>query len=721
MRKLFPALFVFLVFSAQIVFAEASPLSLRLINECNFTSDFGNPVNTYEDVDPITTIGPRADNSGPMIKHVEINAFNIPVKAETGQALIDKINQTDGRVLYDPGFLNFMKKYMYIESGGYDEKREKWYSGKIVRNFPTDYDPGTQPHMEFYYLCLSGGWYYIPPVSYPPDAKSCDVKRDLCDYPPCIKEEKDDDDDDGDGDTNETIQDEEHHQPTNNVYRDLAAYLYGRVIPGSPVERDESGKVFTMTFSDRTPPRILGCTGGMFPEIGADEPATTGDWYQVKGLKISDNSTGYVGTCLCLGKIDGAPSKNWAENAEWVKEQPFLKVKSGEDSQHIIMPNSCHGVMQYSIFAWDENGLLNPGDPGIIEDSPETCYGLSSPPTGSEDLERAPDTAKPWPLTVSFSGSVESASSDSIDPGLRRGMGLLNIVDNDLPNIVIKLTSVRDGRTVFFPPVIQPLDLPILSSTEYKKSAGLENANAKDYETFIGDPTKAIFTSELIDKKKGLYFKVLDMKPSSVMFTDEHPLLERITDPKSTEDYEFICSQLRLEDYQESDTDTSGNPILNDPETLGKRTGTGGEITALLEGAVQEDVEYLISVWVDDNVKWATKDESGTVLTEIISVPTGVKEGEINVVIPNQVPSVNLNLTLDTNNSVSDEFRVVFREPTTDSSKLKGSGDFQGNKFPFIEVTAKDFSGLTRKIKLFVAVTNENPDIRIIERQHQKR
>ncbi len=705
-RLFFVVLSFFLILVGN---ADADPLSLRIISECGFTSDFGNPVESYEDVDKITNIGPRLTGSELAISRYDINAFNIPVKDETGKALLSKISSTDGRVLFDHGFGVFLKRNLYAEAGYMDEGVWKV---KVLSDFPIDYDPGNKPHKKEYFLCLKGDWPKIPPLDFDPDAKSCDVNRALCDYPPCIKKKK------SRFSPFPVIQPEEHHQPTNNVFTNLASQIMGAITSGGAIEHKSSGITFSMTFRDRTPPRIIGCVGDDFPELGKDKPAKTGDWHKIEGLKIVDNDSKKVGTCLCLGKIDAYPDPDWMNNSEWVKEEPFREVEKDADAQYIIMPNSCHGYMQYSIFAWDKNGLLNPGDPHIIEDKPECCYGLKKPPTGFANLGREPLTALGWPLTLPLGDSLLSVDPKLIDPDQKRGTGLLNIVDNDLPNIVIKFTSVKDGKSTMFPPVIQPLELPIFTSSEYKKDSGVADANAKDYEDFVGG-AGAVFTNDLVDKTASLFFKVLEILPSPVMEPEEARLLDRIKSPANEDDMDFIRKCFRLEDYKESDTDINGAPIIGNLDTFGKRNGIGGEVTAVLESPLQEDVEYLVSVWTDDNVKWATKDESGKLLTTILALPTGINGGEINLSIPNQLPPVSQKMVIDKTRAVSSEMRVVFREPTPPG----GSGNvsfYHDRKFPFIEVCATDFAGLTRKIKLFIRVSNENPNIRILERQHEK-
>jgi hypothetical protein len=76
-------------------------------------------------------------------------------------------------------------------------------------------------------------------------------------------------------------------------------------------------------------------------------------------------------------------------------------------------------------------------------------------------------------------------------------------------------------------------------------------------------------------------------------------------------------------------------------------------------------------------------------------------------------------IPLDPAVATTPEFKVVFREPTPPGGKDEESF-YLNKKFPFIEVTAADFAGLTRKIRLYLRISNENPNIRIIESQHEK-
>jgi hypothetical protein len=702
------------------------PLAQEILDNLEFTSDFGNPVDTYEDVNPITNIGPTNFSSGPRLTNHDINAFNQPVKDSTGQAFINLINDTSGRVVFNPPYRLFLKHFLYLQGGRYDEYGV-WHYGAKMENWPQEYDPGNDPHIQQYFLCLKSGWDHIPPVSYAPDAFSCDVDKDLCDYGPCVREVRESGDEDGNGISNEVITPAYHAYDHKNVYANLGGYLRSLIVPGPKVDKNMSGKVFVMKFEDRTPPRIQGGIGNELPEIGASAPATTGDFYKTQGLIITDNKSNRVGTLLCLGRIDGFPDSEWKLSSDWMALDTPQAIDSGQDSQYVILPNSCHGVMLYSIFAWDDKGLLNPGDSLLVEDQPQNCYGLQSPPSDGGNLGRVPDTAKPWPpsLTINYSpGNLAAIDTADIDPNKRRSEGYIHIKDNDLPNLVIKIRSVKDDqKPLFFPPLTRPSDLTIIASSDYKKyiapTVPPTNKNAGAYSEFIENVDDNLFTSSLVDKTKPLYFNVLKVEPSPVMDAAEHSLLDRFVNPSSTEEQDFLLKNFCLENFMESDTDGDGAPITGDEDTFGKRNGFGEEVVAVLEEPLQEDVEYFISVWADDNVKWATKDEAGQILDNIISIPSGIEEGEGFIDIPNQYPRAHHKIEFAKPQAVTPEVRTVFREPTKPGSSDMVSY-FMANKFPSIEVWVKDFSGLKRKIKLFLRISNENPNIRTIERQHQK-
>lgn len=707
--------------------ADADAFSLYLISLVELKSDFmPHPINTFEDVDPITNIRPDFTGTGPIIRHSTLmsvyNGAAIPQSA--GEALINKINSTNGMILSNgpSTLLSFLLSgRFYLDHGGFD-KFGIWQEKK-TSTFPYNYTDTADPHIRHFFLCLHGGFKYIRSFSLPPNAKSCNHNRSLCSYPPCQKEEKEDDDENGNGIPNEVITPENHppHAPFNMYYK-LGKIIEDNFLStASGVKENESDITFTVNFKDRTPPIILGSSGGNFPEIGTSTPATTGDWYKVEGLKIEDNHTAKIGTALAIGKIDTSPSMTWKSEENWKFEAPRI-INSGEESDYIILPNSCHGVMRYSVFAWDENGLVNPGEPMIASDSPEICYGLRKPPFGFEDLLRHPLDAKPWPITIDFASSNNpSYINANLNPGNRRGEGLVHIRDNDLPNILIRIESVKDKSRIFFPPVIPPGELTIIPSSEYKKGLGLPNANANDYQQFLGPLPGIPYTQALMqDTANPLYFSIIQVLHPDLMELSDRALLQKFAPPM---EQEFIRKHFRLEDYMESDNLASTGAPDTSENNFGKRCGIGQSITAILElpdrrALIQEDVEYLIDVWADDNVKWATIDSGGAVLDNIIAVPTGIVAGRMVVDIPNQHPPARHEVVFDTNEAVNGKLRVVFREPTPNvGSSLT---DMTNGKFPSIDVRVTDYAGLERHIKLYLRITNENPNIRIIDRKHGK-
>jgi hypothetical protein len=735
-----------------LVFADPRSFILNMLGECLITSDYGNPVETYEDVEDITNIFLDGSEVTPILSNKMINDnFNHPVKKETGDAFINAINSTGGRIVSNAGgddvVSHFIKKYVTLEAGGWYEDEItgeiKWNSREAFTDFkdPIDYSPGEDPHTLTFYIGIKGGWKYIPKdlpenfgdpadLAYPPYQFSCDVAKHLCDYSPgnCVREEREDADENDNGIFNELITSESHVFEV-KVYKNLANYLINNINnPGGPgFDKDYSQiKSFKMIFEDRTPPIIQNCIDGVLPELGKPIPATTGDLFKTVGLEIVDNKSSHIGVCIALGRIDGYPSgAEWRKISKWDSEKLVKVIPNNSPAQYIILPNKCHGVMEYALMTWDKKGLLNPSDPCIVENKPRICYGLQTPPSGYRDLRTEPDLAKEWPPEYTLSLVDEKPGSvnvNALDTDKLNGKGLIHIRDNDLPNLVIKIKSVKDESSVFFPPIVKPDDLSIYSSPDYK--SGTEDANEKDYVEFIEKLDDNLFTSSLVDETKSLYFKVLQVEPSSVMDFAENSFLDKFKHSENEANTGFLLENFRLENYEETDTDNNGE-LIKDGSNFGRRNGFGKSAIAVLDPPLQEDVEYIISVWSDDNVKWVTIDESETILEEIYAIPTGINDAWGKVDIPNQHPKASYNIEFDKNNTITKELKVVFREPTKPLPKNGTADDLlnfcNANKIPSIEVWVEDFAKLRRKIKLFLPVSDENPNIRVIERQHQKR
>jgi hypothetical protein len=225
------------------------------------------------------------------------------------------------------------------------------------------------------------------------------------------------------------------------------------------------------------------------------------------------------------------------------------------------------------------------------------------------------------------------------------------------------------------------------------------------------------------DGSQDLYFRIVDIFYSDVMHATERSIL--LNRFKTSPDPEFIRKHFRLESYDQSDMRQADATQDFDIETFGKRNSYGRRVVALLElpgnkAMIQEDVEYLIDVWTDDNIKWATIDSAGAKLDNIVSIPTGINNGEIMVEVPNQHPRASYRVPIDTQESVNGKLRVVFREPTPPDVIGAEEGELINQRFPFIDVRATDYAGLERSMRLYLRVTNENPNIRVIDRKHEK-
>ncbi len=744
-------LFLFLiVFITAAV--NAQNFTKSMLQYVEMTTDFDNPVNTFEDVTPITGIRAQFSDTGPFINKATIDSklceFGNFAKKAAADNFFNKLNLYSGLIYSEtePDFSSFLASHFYLDAGHekiYDDGRPRsWHS---VFSYPrqdltfSNYGNTTNPHGRVYSYCIRSSFKYIQPFPQPPlNSVSCEDCRPLCNYPPCVRKKVGEDP--ASAGVMITLQEEKHEQTEPNIYKDLKSMI--TLLDAPKLVEKESGIGFTMTFKDRTPPRIEGCVDGDFPELGAVKPATSGDWFKVEGLKIIDNSGGKVGTALLLGKIDTSPVSVWADEEKWILEKPRV-VQSGAETDQVIMPNSCHGAMRYTMYAWDSSGNVNPGDPNIIEDAPKLCYGLGNTVVGNsnvdfdgnwidKDLDVDPRQARGWPIKVEFrkeeffDGPYIKSLENKLNSNFRRGQGFVNIEDNDLPNIVIRLESVKDGSRIFFPPVIPDgdPDFSIMPSKHYKSGSGPGDKNVSDYTDFLGPTTEIPYlTSKIADGSQEMYFRIVDIFPSRVMAVSDQDLLfnKYIRQP----DPEFIRKHFRLESYDQSDTrEADGKPDL-DVETFGKRNSFGRRVVAVLEtpdhkGLIQEDVEYLIDVWTDDNIKWATIDASGQKLDSVVSIPSGIRDGEMVVEIPNQYPRASYRVPIGEQDSVNGKLRVVFREPTP--TDVVGANDIElsSKKFPYIEVKVTDYAGFERSIKLFLRITNENPNIRVLDRKHEQ-
>ena len=695
MRKLRSLLMIvaWAIFLSTVGYSADLNFSNAIFNSYSKKTDFRLSINTYEDVDEIVKVGASVlSGSDLVISKQMLDRFKDPIPLTDAAKFFDKLNKNKGMIiLKNKSYKEFLSENFYLEAGRYfkDDLGKKQWRDKHFKPFGFRYfdNQNSQPHSERFYFCLKKGFEYCPPFKLS-DLSANASGTELVGLDKEIKKRK-------------------------KKFKGLL--------------KKDSGVFFDLIFQDRTPPIITGCVDGQFPELGKVKPATTGDWYRIDGLSIADNSGNVSGTCLCLGKIDNYPStKEWGKNfsTEWIVEEE-RPCPGGVVDNYVILPNTVHGAMEYSVFAWDQSNNLNPGDPNIRENDPENCYGLSG--TSAKNLGRDPLTAEDWPIK----------KLGQIDPKERRGKGYIRIEDNDFPNMLIKIESTKDGQCIYFPPLpASPEKLPVFTS----KRLGPGTPNLDIYKNFIGLKTSpgssisfskamavVIVSPGVISNLTKLPFVIYDVifpdnDKSYYISPQERGLAEKW---KRNKDVGFIKSQFRLEDFIESDHTTNGEKITFDPKTFGKRHGFGKHITAHWHAGLQEDVEYKISLWGDDNIKWATADEFGDIKESIIEIPSGIVKGEIKVEIPGQPSKSPRSASMGGKNCISNEVRVVFREPTVDKDRrfkknISSLKDLSDNKFPYIEASVKDFAGHTRSMRLYLSVSDEKSTIRVIEHKHGK-
>ena len=749
---------LFVLFINSKSFGQAAILSAL---ERVKATPYGNVVSTYEDVGDIP-FEPNFDGA-------TLSSFkdsDLPSWVETYQQARSALNIDPG-TLYNCEGSGFISSHFFMDSGQMDASGN-WNHGTVLSNnsiegynftplgFPYSdpstnggQKPGSTPQFHF---CLSGTFDYIrespvalassiyggPRVRY---CRRCGINPD-CEHTPII-----------------------------------LVYPKGTVSLGAYVENCSglsSGRYAQIIYKDRTPPWIIDWDqmNKRFPTLGdSDEESKrfyTGDYHKMDELEITDNSANMVGVRVLLGKRDACPRgfDNWQDKEEWddTSSEPQLVELTGDPDLKgklddiVIQPNICYGYMRYSVFAQEANVSsdealtedklenLNPGCATIEEDKPEICYGLPDTDERYEDLGDNPGSAKPWPYRPDSPNTI-SINAIRGDQRVKGQEGFIRIFDNDLPNIMIRLTSKKNEDQLFFPPNTlignsssgdenddNDIVTGLLDSSD--SIDGYAN-NVQAYNDFCNGNTNGLCVHNLMardpvliqEKDLSPYFTIFSLTPSKYANDEDKRNMSRFI---GNSDKVFIAKHFRLEDQLYSDTDEKGDPDTS-INNIGKRNGTWEECVALIGVGspaiiIQEDVEYDLDVWVDDSVKWANA-RTGFGLREpdprTISIPTGVVSGKVTIDIPNQYPAV-VKKEYPLNNYGDSGLRtnfnkvckVVFREPTITGVPIASIQDLEKNKFPSIEVEATDYAGNTRKIKLFIVVTNEKAYIRTLQRKH---
>ena len=714
--------------------------------------EFGKPFHayTYEDIDGPTI---KFDFGGCSVPEICLN--DIPSSAILATSARSRLsNLVPGAIVVDSAGANFIESNFYLDYG--HEGADGWVEDLSPNPMPSQ-DPGQTGKI---YFCVRGQYKVIKDgisassIDLSPDGVSCECAKHLCSG--------------GASHVHDSSR-------SKNVIKNLKDRVSENKVAeeGISLEGSSSEVYQIIHFKDRTPPWIDNCENNRFPTIGTHTPIYTGDWFTLDDLLIKENYDSTVNTKISLGVIDKSPESetNWTKFEVWNDgevQTVYFPQESGRKEGYLNQivsppPNYCYGYMRYTIFAQDYGikseskkhivGNLNPGCASIREDDPTHCYGLPSDNQYYADLSTSPSSAKPWPYRENnYNVTLEEQNMMTIK-GIkgkdRVHEGYIKISDNDYPNILIKLTSSKYGeeKQIFFPPCITDGELTIIDSPYYKsdKYTGSSNnfPNMSEYNAFVGDPRnilKECNYKEVKNSRKRPYFTIIDLKHTEFMNDSDISTRNRFL---NNSDPAFINKHFRLEDQTYSDTDIDGKPNKRLEESgeslLGKRNGTWKEVVALVEDledsevVIQEDVEYQLSVWVDDSVKWLNsyKDEDNENNCENIikHIPTGIVDGKIIVDIPNQSPNYHKEYELPksgslstVNQSIYDSVKVVFREPTPDidSSKKITEEELIEKRLPSITVQATDYSGLTRTIKLYFKVRDENAQIKTLQRRHQQ-
>ncbi len=485
----------------------------------------------------------------------------------------------------------------------------------------------------------------------------------------------------------------------------------------------------TLVFKDRTPPRILDTNKKptpdfRLPKIGVDpwlvpQPplpptgpnrATTGDWFRPTTELIAlDNAAEQVKSIFGIGMVDGPgnPAENWI----WTGETPAISANGQSLNSHLFLPNQCLGEMKYTLFLWDTDGNLNPGEGGIVEDDPGNCYHLRYKDARSyyKGLGTTPDDAADFPCQAP--GGLPDIEERTVE-----SEGTVFVDDNDFPNFLVKLSTkvnrgmqAQGGETMYFP-------LPATDTTKVK------SIDISAYTDFIQDPypPELYFTPIHVDlsnchpKESTWNWKIgLGNVEFGVVYPHEN------IKP-------FVMKHFTLENYVMSDnSDSTGDPIDGDEATFGERNGFGKSALLYCQRPLLEDVEYEVSMWAEDNVKWISNAPSDAKDRSIPAPYTGIKEARFVIKIPNNSPPVEKEVQLK-DQFVSEPVKVVFREPTP--------RDFHAPPFPIdpvaqanlerawpsIVATARDYKGNERSLQIFFAVSDEKTRIRVLEQRHLK-
>jgi hypothetical protein len=646
----------------------------------------GHGTRSYEDIDPITDICPTYTGTTPFVSVDDLAPY---ADSENSQADYDHLKNDlvgpGGKFLVPGGWTTrqFFNQYMSLWKGyctWCDSLRDDGtpvhpvhpVEGTRVNFLPYDLVNSAQPFYTVFSAEFLPGWSYIPPLDFPPPAPGWEMVDGVWNFP--------------------------------NLKGEVLSTKVR--VSSFHLKSFDSTVFFRVHLRDRTPPRLVTTLPNRpdaLPDLampgGGDRKSTTGDFYSPDGFTFVDNSGGRIWSCFGIGQILTPPADpvNWTAGEVWKWVGVPKRFESGSTPGHAFMPNDCHGFMRYTAFAWDGAKNMNPGEVNILENEPMTCYGLRATHPLFAQLLKVPHLALDFPVKA-----TEPYEDIDIEQRVPNGEGYIWVEDNDAPNLAIKIENVRDrmsptARNLFFPP---PPGLPFQSIDSVVTNGFFTNplltANDLMTSTNPGDS----------------YVKILHVDLDGPRSQVLGP--ERLWGSKflGSGDPLFPQKHFRLENYGFSDTDVDGNPLI-DANSFGERNGFGPEAVVFCSVPLIEDVEYEISLWAEDNVKWVNTDAEKLVLR------TGIPQGSLTVRVRNQFPEVVRTVSAQTNALCTPPLSVVFREPIKEPETLS-IPFLEANGYPFVEAEVTDWKGNTRRLKVFFWVKDEKTRVRVIERKYHR-
>ncbi|MBF0545384.1 MAG: hypothetical protein HQM08_13170 [Candidatus Riflebacteria bacterium] len=674
-------------------------LMTYVIVTCDEAKPGENPLITFEDIQQLKNIQWKIKSPGaPVISLSWLKQSTANhVKGCEADSLFNYLSCPKALLQgnYDPG--NNDLTTAFFDNLGYIQRSSLQGTSEKMPPPPFD-EPNTNPTLLnspgtiSYALWLDSGWDQVGPFSLPQQHLTCEksICPVPCPDPPCTWIA-----------STPPIQNHSF-DPSLRCY--VGNEIYQRILDSKKSEMSytDLGCNFSVILKDRTPPFItelpIPTVISEFPTLGGDpwggtkpgvKKATTGDWYQPDILIGYDNSGGKIYSLFGI-----ADRKDPTENETWRWIATYSESLSGQPLGVVsFLPNDCLGEMKYTVYVWDQALNLNEGYFYVADNRPDIGYGIPGVPPLGDTV----DTAVDFPTKV-------ATDISTLDINKHLAEGKIKVDDNDWPNLLIKILSKKDAglpnSELFFP---VPAEI-----------ASLKTIDPNIYMSFVANPYYTLTT----DVRKPPYYAFLDADLSNCQPGEASWKGKFFTDP------DFIRRNFGLENYLQSDNDVNGNPIDLASETFVGRNGFGKSAVVFCTIPMIEDVEYEISLWAEDNVKWLSNPPS--IFLGRINPPfTGIRDGKLEVVIPNIRPPFKDGLGIDGSQFVSGPIRAIFREPTVGpilqvpefTPSIQADYD---SRFPFVKASVSDFRGNQRTLKVYFTVSDEKTRIRVLEEKFKK-